>query len=351
MLSACKSNYTDLGDGLFAEMKTSEGDMIIRLEQEKTPVTVANFVSLAEGNNPFVSDAYKGKPYYDGLIYHRVIPDFMIQGGDPTGTGSGSPGYRFKDEFDPTLAHSGKGILSMANSGPKTNGSQFFITQVETPWLNGRHTVFGKVVTGLEVIDSIAQVPTGPQNRPLDSVVMQQVKIVRRGKSAKDFDAVQVLSDYFAEEAALEEKVREFGRVLTSQKENATELPSGLKYIVLKEGDGPKPSQGQRISVHYAGWLEDGTLIDTSLDSIAKASGQYEKLLAMHRGDFSPISMALSPDMRLIAGFKEALLEMKAGDKWRVYIPPHLGYGNQGNGPVPPNASLVFDLEMLPLSD
>jgi cyclophilin family peptidyl-prolyl cis-trans isomerase len=351
LLASCKSNYADLKDGLYAEMKTSEGDMIIRLEQEKTPVTVANFVSLAEGNNPFVSDQYKGKPYYDGLIFHRVIPDFMIQGGDPTGTGSGSPGYRFKDEFDPSLGHSGKGILSMANSGPKTNGSQFFITHKETPWLNGRHTVFGKVVVGLDVVDSIAQVPTGPQDRPQDSVVMQEVKIVRRGKAAKDFDAVQVLSDYFAEEAALEEKIREFGRELTAHKESAKEMPSGLKYLVLKEGDGPKPSQGQRISVDYAGWLENGTLIDTSVDSIARGSGQYEKLLAMHRGDFSPISMLLSPDMRLISGFKEALMEMKAGDKWRVFIPPHLGYGGQGNGPVPPNANLVFDLEMLPLSD
>ena len=351
ILASCKSNYADLGDGLYAEMKTTKGDMIIRLEQEKTPVTVANFVSLAEGNNPFVNDQYKGKPYYDGLIFHRVIPDFMIQGGDPTGTGSGSPGYRFKDEFDPSLGHSGKGILSMANSGPKTNGSQFFITHKETPWLNGRHTVFGEVVVGLDVIDSIALVPTGPQDRPQDSVVMQEVKIVRRGKTAKDFDAVQVLSDYFAEEAALEEKIREFGRQLTLQKESAKEMPSGLKYLVLKEGDGPKPSQGQRITVDYAGWLEDGTLIDTSVDSIARGSGQYDKLLAMHRGDFSPISMLLSPDMGLISGFKEALMEMKAGDKWRVFIPPHLGYGSQGNGPVPPNANLVFDLEMLPLSD
>ncbi|MDX1332721.1 MAG: peptidylprolyl isomerase [Robiginitalea sp.] len=350
LLASCKSNYKDLGDGLYAEMKTTKGDMIIRLEQEKTPVTVANFVSLAEGNNPYVSDPYKGKPYYDGLIFHRVIPDFMIQGGDPTGTGSGNPGYRFKDEIDPTLGHGGKGILSMANSGPKTNGSQFFITHKETPWLNGRHTVFGQVVVGMDVIDSIALVPTGPQDRPQDSVVMEEVKIVRRGKAAKDFDAVQVLSDYFAEEAALEAKIREFGRELTSLKETATALPSGLKYIVLKEGDGPKPSLGQNISVHYAGWLEDGSIVDTSRDSIARASGKYEQLLALHRGDFSPITMAYSPDMGLIAGFKEALMQMKAGDKWRVFIPPHLGYGNQGSGPVPPNANLVFDLEMLPLS-
>lgn len=351
LLTSCKSNYADLGDGLYAAIKTSKGEMVIRLEEEKTPVTVANFVSLAEGENPFVSEEHKGKPYYDGLTFHRVIPDFMIQGGDPTGTGSGNPGYRFKDEIDPSLTHSGKGILSMANSGPKTNGSQFFITQKATPWLDGKHTVFGKVVDGMEVIDSIAAVPTGPGDRPRDTVFMEKVSIVRKGKAARDFDAVEVLSEYFAREAALEEKIRAFGQELIAQKESAQELPSGLKYKVVSAGDGPKPSAGQRISVDYAGWLEDGTLFDTSKDSIAREFGRYDELLAMHRGDFSPITMVYSPDMRLIAGFKEALMEMKAGDKWRIFIPPHLGYGSQGSGPIPPGANLVFDLEMLPLSD
>ncbi len=348
---SCKSNYKDLGDGLYAEMQTSKGDMIIRLEQEKTPVTVANFVSLAEGTNPFVSDQFKGKPYYDGLTFHRVMQDFMIQGGDPTATGSGNPGYRFKDEFDPSLTHSGKGVVSMANGGPKTNGSQFFITQKETPWLNNVHSVFGEVVVGLEVIDSIAAVPTDQRNKPLDSVVMERVQIVRKGKAAKEFDAVQIMTDYFAEEAAAEEKIRAYGQELVSQKETATELPSGLKYIVLKEGDGPKPSQGQQISVSYAGWLENGTLFDTSEEAIAREFGKYEELFKMHRGDFSPITMVYSPDMGMIAGFKEALLTMKAGDKWRLYIPPHLGYGSQGSGPIPPNSTLVFDLEMQLLSN
>ena len=348
---SCKSNYKDLGDGLYAEMQTSKGDMIIRLEQEKTPVTVANFVSLAEGNNPFVSEQYKGKPYYDGLTFHRVMKDFMIQGGDPTGTGSGNPGYRFKDEFDPSLTHTGKGIVSMANGGPKTNGSQFFITHKETPWLNNVHSVFGEVVVGLDVIDSIAAVPTDDRNKPLDSVIMVRVQIVRKGKAAKEFDAVQILTNYFAAEEAAEAKIREYGQELVAQKEAATELPSGLKYIVLQEGDGPKPSQGQQISVKYAGWLEDGTLFDTSQEEIAREFGKYEELFKMHQGDFSPITIVYSADMRMIAGFKEALLTMKAGDKWRVYIPPHLGYGSQGGGPIPPNATLVFDLEMQLLSN
>jgi peptidyl-prolyl cis-trans isomerase A (cyclophilin A) len=347
---SCKSNYKDLGDGLYAEMQTNKGDMIIRLEQDKTPVTVANFVSLAEGNNPFVSDEYKGKPYYDGLTFHRVMQDFMIQGGDPTATGSGNPGYRFKDEFDPSLTHSKKGIVSMANGGPKTNGSQFFITQKETPWLNNLHSVFGEVIIGLDVVDSIAAVPTDPRDKPLDSVVMERVQIVRKGKAAKDFDAVQILTDYFDEEAAAAEKIRAYGQELVAQKASATELPSGLKYIVLQEGDGPKPSQGQQISVHYAGWLENGTLFDTSLESVAREFGKYEELFKMHRGDFSPITMAYSPDMRLVTGFKEGLLAMKAGDKWRLFIPPYLGYGSQGSGPIPPNSDLVFDIEILPIN-
>ena len=151
-LASCKSfQYNDLGDGLYADIKTNKGDIIVRLEHEKTPITVASFVSLAEGKNPFVDNKYKDKPYYDGIIFHRIIKDFMIQGGDPTGTGTGSPGYNFKDEINDALVHDKKGILSMANSGPATNGSQFFITHKATPFLNGKHTVFGEVVEGLNI--------------------------------------------------------------------------------------------------------------------------------------------------------------------------------------------------------
>lgn len=351
MLWSCKSNYADLGDGLYVELQTTQGDMVLKLEQEKAPVTVANFVSLAEGTNPFVNEEFKGKPFYDGLTFHRVMPDFMIQGGDPLGTGTGNPGYRFKDEFNPDLIHNAKGILSMANGGPNTNGSQFFITHKETPWLDGRHTVFGEVVMGMDVIDSIAAVPTGANNRPVDSVIMEKVTIVRKGKEAKSFDAVEILSDYFAAENAAQEKALAYGRELVTQKAEATAMPSGLKYTVIKEGDGPKPSVGQRISINYAGWLENGTLIDTSEESVAREFGRYQELLELHRGDFSPLTMVLSPEMPLFAGFKEAVMEMKAGDKWRIFVPPHLGYGNQGSGPIPPNANLVFDLEMLPASE
>lgn len=352
LLTGCKSNHLgDLGDGLYASLKTSKGDIVLRLEYDKTPVTVANFVTLAEGTNPFVSENYKGKHYYDGVTFHRVIKDFMIQGGDPTGTGSGTPGYRFADEFADSLKHTGKGVLSMANGGPKTNGSQFFITHAPTPWLDGRHTVFGSVVSGLEVVDSIAAVPVAEgSNKPLEDVVMEKVEIIRKGKAAKAFDAVQVMTDYFeketAAEAAHQAMLRQFVTEITEQKNAAKTLPTGLAYQVLQEGTGAKPNIGDMVWVEYAGWMEDGTLIDTSLEEVAKTFGKHAELLQMHGGRFGPAAMQYTPDSQLIAGFREALLGMKVGDKWRVFIPSHLAYGEQGRGPIPPNTALVFDLEV-----
>lgn len=169
-------DYNQLPEGLYAEMHTNKGTIVLSLEYQKTPLTVANFVGLAEGKLPNKAKA-AGTPYYDGLTFHRVIPDFMIQGGDPNGTGSGGPGYRFKDEFDPSLRHEGPGILSMANAGPFSNGSQFFITHVPTPWLDGKHSVFGKVVDGQSVVDAIQQG---------DKII--ELKIVRHGASVSNYD-------------------------------------------------------------------------------------------------------------------------------------------------------------------
>lgn len=355
LLSACKSSkYAELSDGIYADIQTNYGDIVLKLEQEKTPVTVANFISLAEGTNPFVSEQYKDKKYYEGVIFHRVIKDFMIQGGDPTGTGSGNPGYRFKDEVDTGLSHSKAGILSMANSGPKTNGSQFFITHKPTLHLDGRHTVFGEVVMGMEVVDSIANAKTyqepSRKDRPVNDIVMNKVEIVRKGKEAKDFDAVQVMTDYFKEEeerlAAIEKAKTDFAAEIAGQKENAEELPSGLRVQSLKAGNGTSPKLGDQVLVNYAGWLADGTLFDTSEKAIAEHFGQFEKLNQSHRGDFSPVPMTFSPDARLIPGFKEGLLRMSVGEKLRLFIPSHLGYGPQGVGPIPPNAELVFDIEI-----
>nr|WP_299341646.1 peptidylprolyl isomerase [Allomuricauda sp.] len=346
----CKSGkYANLGDGIFADIQTNKGDIIVKLEHEKTPVTVANFVSLAEGNSPFVSDEYKDKPYYDGLTFHRVMKDFMIQGGDPLGTGTGNPGYKFKDEFNDSLIHSKKGILSMANSGPKTNGSQFFITHKETPWLNGRHTVFGEVVMGMEVVDSIANVETGAQDKPSESIIMNKVEIVRNGKVAKKFDAVQIMTDYFEEEKAIEAAFQKMKEDLVTefekQKGEAEEMSSGLKIYSLKKGDGEQPKIGQKVMVLYAGWLSNAELFDSNYEEVAKQFNKFD-LRRKQGGGYFPVPMDYSPEARLIPGFKEGLQTMKVGDKIRVFIPPHLGYGPQGGGPIPPNADLIFDLEI-----
>jgi peptidyl-prolyl cis-trans isomerase A (cyclophilin A) len=193
LLTSCSSSKRpDLGDGLFAEINTSMGTVIFALEQEKTPVTVASFVSLAEGDNPYVSETYKNKKFYDGLTFHRVAllgANFIIQGGDPEGTGMGGPGYQFKDEIDATLSHNDKGILSMANAGAGTNGSQFFITHVATPWLDGNYNIFGNVIMGQEVVTAIGNTPRGQADKPKTPVYMTKVQIIRIGDKAKKFDA------------------------------------------------------------------------------------------------------------------------------------------------------------------
>jgi cyclophilin family peptidyl-prolyl cis-trans isomerase len=363
VLTSCKSQYADLGDGVFADIKTNKGDIIVKLEHGQTPITVANFVTLAEGTSPFVSEEFKGKKYYDGIIFHRVIKDFMIQGGDPTGTGSGNPGYKFMDELTDSLHHDKKGILSMANSGFATNGSQFFITHKETPFLDGYengfrkqcknprvgcHTVFGEVVQGIEVVDSIANVKT-EQDKPIDPVTMKTVAIIRNGKDAKNFNAVQVMTDYFAAEeaklAALKKVKSDFVAEIGPQMEKAEALPSGLKLLFTNQGSGKKPKVGQNVLVHYAGYLPDGSLFDSNYADVANKYGIFDSD-RNKGGGYEPITMEYSPDARLIAGFKEGLMNMKVGDKVRLFIPPHLGYGAQGAGPIPPDSELVFDLEI-----
>ncbi|WP_297765768.1 peptidylprolyl isomerase [uncultured Muriicola sp.] len=354
LFTGCKSSqYTHLGDGIFADIKTNKGDIIVKLEHEKTPVTVANFISLAEGNSPFVNDEYKEKKYFDGLTFHRVMKDFMIQGGDPTATGTGNPGYRFKDEFVDSLRHDKAGILAMANGGPKTNGSQFFITLKPTPWLDGVHTVFGEVIEGMAVVDSIGVTKTAAKDKPVVDVVMNSVEIIRNGKEAKNFDAVQIMSDYFAAEeaeiAAMIKMKADFAAEMLAQKNSMEALPSGLKIIILNEGTGAKPKVGQKVLVNYAGYLEDGSMFDSNYEEVAKKYKVYNQD-RKDGGGYEPFPMDYSPDARLIPGFKEGMMSMKVGDKIRVFIPPHLGYGQQGSGPIPPNANLVFDLEIVDLA-
>jgi FKBP-type peptidyl-prolyl cis-trans isomerase len=314
----------ELADGLYAKFETNKGEILLVLEFEKTPVTVCNFVALAEGK--MKNDAKPlGTPYYDGLKFHRVIPNFMIQGGDPQGTGSGGPGYNFPDEFDASLRHTGPGILSMANAGAGTNGSQFFITHVATPWLDDKHSIFGHVVTGMDVVNKIEGNDT-----------MNKVSIIRVGEKAKAFKAdtetfqdLQKNAGARAKAAALDAMKTELDTIKKNWPE-AKETSTGLRYVTTLKGDGEaKPKKGDNVTVHYTGKLLNGRTFDSSLT----------------RGkpfDF-PIGMG-----RVIRGWDEGLMDMTKGEKRTLIIPPELGYGARGaGGVIPPNAWLVFDVELL----
>ncbi|WP_250434188.1 peptidylprolyl isomerase [Hanstruepera flava] len=305
-------------DGLYAKFHTSKGDILVNLEFEKTPGTVGNFVALAEGN--LENSAKKqGNPYYNGLTFHRVIPDFMIQGGCPQGTGTGNPGYQFDDEFHPDLKHDGPGVLSMANAGPGTNGSQFFITHVETPWLDGNHTVFGKVKEGQEVVDAIAQGDT-----------IDTLEIIRVGKAAENFNAVEAFRTF---EGAREKRVaaeREAREAELDKLASGFErTDSGLRYQILQKGSGAKAQKGQTVSVHYKGQLADGTVFDSS----------YKRNQPLE----FPVGVG-----QVIPGWDEGICLLNVGDKARLVIPSDLGYGSRGaGGVIPPNATLVFDVELM----
>jgi peptidylprolyl isomerase len=304
--------------GLYAEVFTSKGKIILSLEFAKAPMTVANFVGLAEGTKS--SNQPKGKPFYDGLLFHRVIPNFMIQGGDPQGSGTGGPGYQFEDEIHPELKHDRPGILSMANAGPATNGSQFFITHVPTPHLDGKHTVFGHVVEGQDVVNAIVQ------NDRMDSI-----RIRRVGPAAKKFKASEEDFQRLAKQAGAA-KAEEKKKQEAKMKEllaKAQTTPSGLKYVVNRAGAGPTPQAGNTITVHYTGRLEDGTVFDSSVK----------------RGQ--PIDFKIGVGM-VIPGWDEALMDMAKGESRTLIIPHNLAYGERGRPPtIPPRATLIFDVELL----
>jgi len=334
-------------DGLYAVFDTSMGEIVCELEFEKVPVTVANFVSLAEGTHawtdPNTQTEVTDRPLYSGTKFHRVIPNFMIQGGDPLGNGMGGPGYKFADEFDESLRHDGPGVLSMANSGPGTNGSQFFITHVATPHLDDRHSVFGKVVSGQDVVDAMADVPkTGQQNStPVEDIMLNEVRIVRKGDAAKNFDAAKTITDALdAEKKAREEAMaaemenlkQKLLEVAPNGEADIVTTDSGLRYVVTQEGDGAKPTTGQVVSAHYTGTLADGTKFDSSYDR--------------NRPIQFPVGQG-----NVIRGWDEALLDMQVGEKRRLVIPSDLAYGPRGRGPIPPNATLVFDVELVEIED
>jgi len=353
-------------EGIFATIATNKGNITLQLFYQKAPVTVANFISLAEGKNPFVTvEKLKGKPFYDGLKFHRVIQDFMIQGGDPDGNGSGGPGYAFKDEFTDSKFDKG-GILAMANAGPATNGSQFFITHKDTPWLTGKHTIFGQVTQGMSVVNAIAQ----------DDVITK-ITITRKGTLAKKFDAVKVFSDYFnnkeedqkkqaaidaenrkkqaaAEAEAKKEYIQKYSSVIkpklaffAAEKAKATTTPSGLAYSVIKKGTGVKPADGSTFYFHYAGYFEDGTLFDSSYEEVSKAYGKFDANRAAQNG-YQPFPFEAGKKDGLIPGFLEGIATMSYGEKIILFIPSNLAYGERGagGGVIPPNANLIFELEM-----
>ena len=338
-----KETYAGLKDGLYANFQTSKGNMIVKLEDKKAPVTVANFAGLAEGKIDNTAKA-KGVPFYDGTIFHRVIKDFMIQGGDPKGTGMGDPGYKFDDEKN-DLQHTGKGILSMANSGPNTNGSQFFITEIATPWLDGKHTVFGEVVNGIEVVDTIANVDKGAQDKPRTDVVLEKVAIFSKGDEYKTYDAAKTFTEGKGKikennkaildkiAADKKKKAEDFAanqqKLVDDLKATMQATPSGLYYKITESTEGKKANVGDVVSVHYVGKLVDGTEFDSSFK----------------RNEPIEITIGIG---QVIKGWDEGILLLNEGESATLLIPSDLGYGANGaGGVIPPNAWLIFDVQLV----
>ncbi len=305
-------------DGIYAKFTTPKGEILVKLTHDKAPGTVGNFVGLAEGQLENTAKPM-GKPYYDGLKFHRVIADFMVQGGCPQGVGSGGPGYQFDDEFHPELRHSGPGVLSMANAGPGTNGSQFFITHVETAWLDGKHTVFGHVVNGQDVVDAIAQ---GDE--------IEKIEIIRVGDEAQKWNAIEAFRTF---EGSREKRIAEQKRLAEEALEKLAagfqKTESGLRYQIIQKGNGKQAAKGAKVSVHYKGQLENGEVFDSS----------YSRK--------QPIDFTVGVG-QVIEGWDEGILLLQVGDKARFVIPSHLGYGSRGaGGVIPPDATLIFDVELM----
>lgn len=305
-------------NGIYAKFNTSKGSITVKLTHDLTPGTVGNFVALAEGN---LENKVKpqGTKYYDGLTFHRVIPDFMIQGGCPQGTGTGDAGYKFDDEFHPSLKHDRPGVLAMANAGPGTNGSQFYITHVPTSWLDGKHTVFGHVVEGQEVVDAVAQAD-----------VLETLEIIRVGEEASNWNAVEAFRTFEGSRAkriAAEKEAAEAAMEKLAAGFEKTE--SGLRYQFIQRGGGKQAAAGKMVSVHYEGSLENGKVFDSS----------YPRK--------KPIEFKLGVG-QVIEGWDEGIALLQVGDKARFVIPSHLGYGSRGaGGAIPPNATLIFDVELM----
>ncbi len=304
-------------EGVFAVLETEKGEIVLNLFYKETPMTVINFVGLAEGT----LNAAKGKPFYNGLKFHRVIADFMIQGGDPKGNGTGGPGYKFPDEFVDGLIFDKPGKLAMANSGANTNGSQFFITHVPTDWLNYKHTIFGEVLAGQDVVDAVAQGDT-----------IKSLKIIRQGADAEKFTATQKDFDNAiaaAKKANEEKEAKKMAKVI----EGCTKTDNGIYYQILKEGSGEKVGKGKNVSVDYKGYLIEGTIFDASQ--------------GFHPQGHEPLDFTTGA-RQMIPGFDEMVQDMKVGETRKMVLPPELAYGPQGYpGVIPGNAYICFDVKVL----
>ena len=305
-------------NGIYAKFNTAKGAILVKLTHDLTPGTVGNFVGLAEGQLEN-SARPMGKPYYDGLKFHRVIPDFMIQGGCPQGQGTGGPGYNFDDEFHPNLKHDKPGVLSMANAGPGTNGSQFFITHVPTNWLDGKHTVFGHVIEGQDVVDAVE-----------GDDALESIEIIRVGEEAQKWNAIEAFRTF---EGSIEKRIAEQKKMAEEALEKLAagfqKTESGLRYQIIQKGNGTQAEKGKKVSVHYQGALENGQVFDSS----------YKRK--------QPIDFTLGVG-QVIEGWDEGIALLKVGDKARFVIPSYLGYGSRGaGGVIPPDATLVFDVELM----
>jgi peptidyl-prolyl cis-trans isomerase A (cyclophilin A) len=321
LIVSCKKS--DLPAGLFARLVTGKGDIVVQLEYEKAPLTVGNFVGLAEGR----LDASKGKKYFDGLSFHRVVPGFVIQSGDPKGDGTGGPGYEFPNEIASGLKYDAEGVVGMANSGPNTNGSQFFITMQAVPQLDSGYSIFGKVVKGMDVVKQVAQ----------DDKLLK-VEIIRNGGAARAFKADQ--KAWNSREAPLAASIKK-----ASDDKRAADIAAikqkwpdlapdadGIFQKVLKGGSGATPTAGQTVSVSYKGMLVSGQVFDQS---------------DFHGG---PVDFQVGVG-RIIPGWDKVVMAMKKGEKRMIVIPPELAYGSRGTpgGPIAPDSFLAFEVELVAL--
>lgn len=320
LLTSCQKNREDaltaFGDGIYADILTDKGLMVARLFYKEAPITVTNFIGLSEGTIQNTS-AQNGKPFYNGLTFHRVEPNFVIQGGCPKGDGTGHPGYNIPDEIHPGLHHDKAGILAMANAGPNTNGSQFYITLRDLPALDGKYTIFGEIIEGLDVAEKISK-----------GDLIKSITISRIGEEAKSFKTdndsfIQMVLNHKKKRIEEQEK-----RVLEKWP-NSVKTESGLRYIIQKEGEGAKPKAGDIVSAHYIGTLLDGTEFDNS------------------RKRNEPIVFPVGQG-RVIKGWDESLMDMRPGESRLILLPPELAYGERGAGKlIPPNSFLVFEVELI----